>query len=69
VKSVFSHKENTTATLLLAGSRRGAVVNSDEIFLMCPFHTVTYTYVKRFLATCLIVGRKETCRRHTLRKK
>jgi len=55
--------------LLLADPRRGAVVNSDEIFLMCPFQTVTYTYVKRFPATSLIVGRRETCRRNTLRKK
>jgi hypothetical protein len=40
-------------------------VNSDEIFLMCPFQTVTYSYLKRFQATCLTVGRRETYRRHT----
>jgi hypothetical protein len=68
VNSVFSHKENNTATLLHADPRRGAVVNSDEIFLMCPFQTVTYAYVKRFQATRLIVSRRATCRRHTLRK-
>jgi hypothetical protein len=68
VKSIFSHNGNTTATLLNADPRRSAVVNSDEIFVMCPFQTTIYKYVKRFQATGLILGRRETCRRHTLKK-